>query len=239
MPRSRRLIFPGAPHHVIQRGHNKERCFFRERDFVLYLGLLQEYARKHGCQIHAYVLMTNHVHLLVTPGDERSISEMLRSVHQQYVQFVNREYGRCGSAWQGRFHLSYVDTASYFMTCQRYIELNPVRAGMVQRAGDYAWSSHRHNAFGAPCGLLTPHATYLSLAESEDRRRSAYRELFRAEIPEDCLQRIRIAAAGNRPLGDDAFLESLRPIMGEAVTRQQPGPKPRPKAIETMHDQLF
>ena len=227
MPRSRRFILPGQPYHVIQRGHNKSRTFYALRDYELYLGLLEEYAVETGTSVHAYVLMTNHVHLLVTPPDRDGLSELMSRVNQRFVQAVNRRHSRCGSSWQGRFKSSLVDTASYFITCQRYIELNPVRARMVASPADYRWSSFGQNALGLPGSFVTPHARYTSLAGDEAGRQHAYLRLFDQPITDEQLMRIRMAAAGNRPLGDDAFLERLAREYGVAVKRRQRGPAPK------------
>ena len=233
MPRRARLIVPEAPHHIIQRGHNKARVFYGREDYELYLGLLQEHAPESGCDLHAYVLMTNHVHLLLTPRARESFSRLMATVNQRYVQSVNRRKGRCGSSWQGRFRSCLVDTESYFLTCQRYIELNPVRAGMVRRPADYAWSSYSANALGLPCPMLTPHPCFLSLGELDEARRRRYRALFEAPITQDELDRIRLAAAGNRPLGDDAFLDRMEARFGIRVRRATRGPpQRRPSAGE-------
>lgn len=225
------MIFPGEPHHVTQRGHNRERCFHVRGDHVLYLGLLREHAAETGCAVHAYVLMPNHVHLLVTPPERDSISELLSRVNQRYVQSLNRHHGRCGTAWQGRFHASVVDSRSYFMTCQRYIELNPVRAGLARRAEEYPWSSFHTYALGRPSPVpLAEHAAYLALGPDEACRRTQYAALFEAELPQHMIDRIRIAAMGGRPLGDDAFIETMRAKYGPVVARQKRGPKARREA---------
>jgi putative transposase len=207
MPRAnRRTLLPGYPLHVLQRGHNKTRCFAGDTDHDLYLGLLQEYSKRHACAIHAYVLMGNHIHLLVSPPDIPSISRLMRDVNQIYGQRFNRKSDRCGSVWQGRFKASLVDSAAYFLTCQRYIELNPVRAGMVVDPGSYAWSSHLTNAAGRPSTFVIPHRRYIELGASEESRRKAYRALFVEPIREEELSRIRNAVQRGRPIGDDEFV---------------------------------
>lgn len=227
MPRTARFILPGEPHHVIQRGHNKAQTFFSAKDYELYLGLLEEHASANGCLVHAFVLMTNHVHLLLTPGCKDSISGLMATINQRFVQSVNRRLSRCGSSWQGRFKSSLVDTDSYFLTCQRYIELNPVRARIVPSPQDYPWSSFRHHALDETLGFLTDHEVFLSLGKTGAERRETYAALFATRLPAAQIDRIRIAAAGNRPLGDDFFLERLRIAHGIRVRRERPGPRPQ------------
>src|SRR5687768_7672305 len=191
MPRPlRRWLLPGYPVHVIQRGHNRSRVFNSDSDHVLYLGLLQEHSRRHECAVHAYVLMTNHVHLLVSPPDAVRLSKLMQDVNQMFVQHVNRHQNRCGSAWQGRFKACLVDTANYFLTCQRYVELNPVRAGMVESPCLYPWSSYATNAGGRPSGLVKPHRTFLGLGVTPESRQAVYRGLFDEAITDELLGRI-------------------------------------------------
>ena len=227
MARLKRMVLPGYPHHIVQRGHNRQPCFHGADDCALYLGLLKEYSNEHCCAVHAYVLMTNHVHLLVTPEDAGGISAMLRIVNQRFVQSVNRRRERCGSSWQGRFRSSVVQSDAYLITCQRYIEMNPVRARMVGSAGDYRWSSFHANATGMPDLLVTPHATYIALHQDERRRRLRYAELFAKDLPEAEIDRIRLAARGGRPLGDEAFVAALARRLGPGVVIRKRGPQPR------------
>ncbi|HEX5128277.1 MAG TPA: transposase, partial [Usitatibacter sp.] len=177
-----------------------------DADRCLYLGLLQEYSKRHSCAVHAYVLMTNHIHLLVSPPEIPSISRMMRSVNQIFGQHLNRKNNRCGSVWQGRFKACVVDTKSYFLNCQRYIELNPLRAGMVGHPGRYAWSSYRNNGEGEPSELISPHGTFLALGSTPLVRQATYRAFLEVPVPEEELSRIRTAIQRNRPLGDDAFV---------------------------------
>ena len=141
MPRRARLRFAGVPLHIIQRGNNRTACFFAEQDYRFYLHDLGELARRFECGVHAYALMTNHVHLLITPSATDSASLLMKHLGQRYVQYVNRVYRRSGTLWEGRFKSSLVQRQSYVLKCQRYIELNPVRAGMVPHPRDYPWSS--------------------------------------------------------------------------------------------------
>ena len=146
MPRKPRFNIVGIPQHVIQRGNNREPCFYSEQDYQRYLKDLSDSAKKHDCRIHAYVLMTNHVHLLVTPMVEHGISNMMQALGRRYVYYINKNYQRSGTLWEGRYKASLIDSERYLLTCMRYIELNPVRAKMVEHPGEYPWSSYQANA---------------------------------------------------------------------------------------------
>ena len=186
-----------------------------DADHSLYLGLLQEYAKRHACAIHAYVLMSNHIHMLVSPPDIPSISRLMRDVNQIFGQHVNRKNDRCGSVWQGRFKASLVDSKGYFLTCQRYIELNPVRAGMVVKPGAYAWSSYATNGEGRPSALVAAHRQYLDLGSTAESRQATYRGLFGVPISEEEISKIRTAIQRSRPLGDDAFVREVEAYQTE------------------------
>ena len=227
MPRTSRLRVPGYPLHVVQRGHNRDRCFFEPSGYELYLGLLREFAKEHECDIHAYVLMPNHVHLLVSQQDSWGVTRLMRSVNQRYVQHVNRTYKRTGSTWQGRYWASIVETDGYLFTCYRYIERNPVRAGLVADAAAYSWSSHRRNAHGAGSLVVTPHALYAGLGSDDAARCAAYRTMFELPLCEAQLQSIREAVRGGRPLGSESFLETMAGRCGVPTTRGRPGRKPK------------
>ena len=227
MSRTARLRIPDYPLHVVQRGHNRNRCFFEPSGFELYLGLLGEFGKKHECSIHAYVCMPNHVHLLLSQRDPWAVTRLMRSVNQRYVQHVNRTYKRTGSTWQGRYWASIVDTDEYFFTCHRYIEQNPVRAQLVDDAALYPWSSHARNAHGASSLVVTPHDLYVGLGGNEMERCAAYRALFASELSDADLLRIREAAHGGRPLGSETFLETMSVRLGVPTRKGKPGPKPR------------
>lgn len=200
MPRRARLLLPGYPLHIIQRSHNRQPCFLQRSDFLHYLEWLAEYSRSYDASIHAYVLMTNHVHLMASLEDIALLPELMKSIAQNYAQYLNRRCERCGSVWQGRYYSSPVTTDRYFLTCQRYIELNPVRASMVDSPARYRWSSYSGNAGLLADDLLTPHTTYLGLGGDESRRYAAYRGLFADAIAPGDLALIRDAISGNRPL---------------------------------------
>ncbi|HEX5130295.1 MAG TPA: transposase, partial [Usitatibacter sp.] len=160
---ARRNLLPGYPLHVIQRGHNRDTCFRSDAGRILYLGLLEESSKRQGCAVHAFVLMTNHVHLVVSPPEIPPFSKMMKDLNQGFAQFVNRRNNRCGSVWQGRPRALMIDSESYLLTCQRYVEDNPVRAGMVQSPWLYPWSSYSTNAVGRKSSLVTPHPIYSRL----------------------------------------------------------------------------
>jgi putative transposase len=214
---------------VLQRGHNRARCFGSDADHVLYLGLLQQFSKRHECAVHAYALMTNHVHLLVSPPDAACLAGMMRGVNQVFVQHVNRHQNRCGSVWQGRYKTCLVDSSSYFLTCQRYIELNPVRARMVDSPSEYPWSSYPTNASGQGSLLLTPHAVYLDLGATQERRQATYRGLFDEVITAESLGKIRAAVNSGWPLGDEAFVQEVESRLGIKTVPGKPG---RPKSQE-------
>ena len=214
MARLPRLYFPGCPQHVIQRGNNREACFYDEADYKAYLSFLKEAASKYQVVIHAFVLMTNHVHLLATPRDEQGISRLMQAQGRKYVQYFNFTHGRTGTLWEGRYKSTLVDSDSYLLTVYRYIELNPVRAGMVSHASEYPWSSYQSNALGKPIQLLTPHALYLQLGKTEAERQDAYRSLFRGKMPERELMTIREATNKAWVLGDDRFKAKIEAKTG-------------------------
>lgn len=167
MPRKPRMYLPDVPCHVIQRGNNREASFFTVRDYQFYLECLHDASQRYGVLIHAYVLMTNHVHLLVTPIKKHSISSVMQSIGRRYVQYINQTYRRTGTLWEGRHKASLVDEENYLLTCMRYIELNTVRANLVSQPSEYRWSSYRCNASTEENKLIFRHSTYESLAKLE------------------------------------------------------------------------
>jgi putative transposase len=209
MPRKPRFNVPGYPQHAIQRGNNREPCFFGPADCHYYLDCLNRACRRFPCDVHAYVLMTNHVHLLVTPLSDFALSQVMQSVGRRYVRYINHEYGRSGTLWEGRYKASLVDRDEYLLACQRYIEMNPVRAGMVAHPGDYPWSSYRHHAHGAADDVLTVHPLHLGLGPDAPSRQQAYRELFRGEIADHQLHEIRHALNHELALGGERFKQRI------------------------------
>ena len=209
MPRKPRFYLPGVPAHLVQRGHSREPVYFEKDDYTAYLHWMEEAAQRYDCAVHAYVLMTNHVHILVTPGKQNSISLMMQYVGRRYVPYINATYGTSGSIWEGRYKASMIHDEEYLLTCMRYIELNPVRAGMVKSPGAYRWSSYRVNGQGARTDILQPHPLYLQLGSSAKQRLEAYRELFKVHIDSDQLKDIRAAWQTGTPLGNDYFREKI------------------------------
>jgi putative transposase len=225
MPRRPRLALPGIPWHIIQRGNNRSACFYDDSDYLFYLDTLAEQAEKVHCRIHAYVLMTNHVHLLLTPKEEDSAALLMKHLGQRYVQFINRSYRRSGTLWEGRFKSCLAQDETYVLTCHRYIELNPVRANMVDHPGDYRWSSYQANGEGRTNPLLTPHPEYLGLGLSDRERQAAYRALFRTHLDPETLENIRNATNGNYVLGSSRFQQEISAMLQRRVT---PGRSGRP-----------
>ena len=223
MPRQPRYFIPQIPQHVIQRGVDRQAVFFKAQDYELYLDTLREAAHRTECSVHAYVLMTNHTHLLITPGSERSLPLLMQAMGRGYVQKLNRQYNRTGSLWQGRYKASLVQNDRYLLTCYRYIELNPVRAGMVRHPSDYPYSSYHHNATGQADPLLKIHSTYRSLAATQEQRLSTYRALFADEISPELLALVRTTTNACRVLGDDRFKDQIEAMIGRSVRPGKPG----------------
>lgn len=238
MPRHARLRIAGLPVHLVQRGNNRGRCFSSEADLSLYLGLVNQFSRDCGIDIHAYVLMPNHVHLLATPGTTACVSAFMKQVGQRYAQYYNRTHGRTGAFWEGRFHSSIVDTDGYFLTCQKYIELNPVRAGLCRNAAGYEWSSFGANALGRPSMFLKPHAQYLALGKDTISRRERYVPLVEAGVAEDDLLAIRRSITSGYALGSEAFVDYVEKQLGRRARPGMPGKPPatRPGGLRTLFD---
>ncbi|MBI4194887.1 MAG: transposase [Betaproteobacteria bacterium] len=209
MPRRTRLNLADVPQHIIQRGNNRQATFFAEEDYRFYLDCLLEAARKYDCQIYAYVLMTNHVHLLASAPQRYALSRMMQHLGRRFVRHINRVYQRSGTLWEGRFKASLVDTEIYFLRCLRYIECNPVRARMVADPADYRWSSYRAHALGLPDKLVVAHEQYERLGETDGERQSAYRALFRSELALTELNEIRDTVNCGWPLGGERFRDEI------------------------------
>jgi putative transposase len=229
MSRHPRLILPAVPLHIIQRGNNRGLCFAGTSDFLVYLTLLRQYAAETACHVHAYVLMTNHVHLLLSTSSRAGPSVLMRRLGQHYVQYFNRRQRRSGTLWEGRFRSCLVDSERYLLVCQRYIELNPVRAGMVETPEAYPWSSYRANALGTDDPLVTPHLVYTGLGAHDVDRRAAYRHLFLEELSEQLLTEIRRAGNSNRPLGPASFVDEVANTVGQRPVQRRRG---RPRTNE-------
>lgn len=229
MPRRPRTHLDNVPLHIVQRGHNRDACFFGDDDYHAYRHWLGEALRETGCRLHAWVLMTNHVHLLLTPTHAEAVPKLLISLGRRYVQHVNRTYDRTGTLWDSRYKSSLIDAETYLLACMRYIELNPVRAGMVSDPAHYRWSSYRQNGLGQSDPLLSPHPVYEALAIDAEERRSAYRALFRAQLDDAAIADIRLALNQSQPLGGSRFHEQIARTTGEG-RRAKPRGRPR-KAV--------
>lgn len=228
MARKLRFIPAGIPQHIIQRGNNRQICFGAEEDFKAYLHWLREYARKYEVSIHAWVLMTNHVHLLCTPKNQNGISRMMQALGQSYVRYFNFTYQRTGTLWEGRFKSCIVNAPEYLFHLYRYIELNPVRAMMVNDPAEYAWSSYRCNGLGKQRGLLTPHDLYMQLGSGAKERQQNYRALFITHVENDLLDDIRKATQQGMVLGNKRFIDELESLSGRRLQVKRPG---RPKKV--------
>lgn len=227
MARQPRFFVPEGALHVVQRGNNREPIFAADADFRFFVTSLSEASERHGLAIHAYVLMTNHVHLVVTPSHEDSLPKTLQSVGRRYVQFFNRLYRRTGTLWEGRYRATLIDSDEYLLTCMRYVELNPVRAGMVDRPSTYEWSSHRANAYARLDPLVTFHSLYRALAESDEARALAYRTLFEIALPSTQVDLIRETTNKNWALGNDRFRQQIETLAGRRTAPVRRGPPAR------------
>ena len=231
MPRRARHYIPGQPYHIVQRGNNREACFIEEENYQFYLELWQSVSARYGVDVHAYCLMTNHIHFLATPEESDSLSNTLKVVGSRYAQYINRKYQRTGTLWEGRHRASLIQSDRYLLTCYRYIELNPVRACMVERPEEYRWSSYQSNGWG-DSGWLTGHDEYLRLGNEMETRLLAYRELFLYQLSEHDLHSIRQAAHYSQPLGDDRFCHQMEEKYGVRLGHKQRG-RPRRVDLET------
>lgn len=222
MARIPRIDLPGIAQHIVQRGNDRQACFADDADYLHYRQELGEAALKHACTLHAYVLMTNHVHLLVTPQLPGASSRMMQAIGRRYVGCFNARYRRTGTLWEGRFKSALVDSERYVLACYRYIELNPVRAGMAATALDYRWSSHGHNAHGIPDPRIHPHPTYHALGASPAERLIAYQHLFDDRLPDSDADALRLATNQQKIWGSERFRRQI-----EALTERELDVRPR------------
>jgi putative transposase len=226
MPRRPRLHLDAVPLHIVQRGHNRQPCFFAEEDYHAYLHWLGEALKREGALLHAYALMTNHAHLLVTPEHGKSVPRIMIALGRRYVQYINISYRRTGTLWDSRYKSSLIQAEDYLLLCQRYIELNPVRAALVDDPAHYRWTSYRRNALGQANPLLTPHDLYLRLGRSAAKRQDSYRALFRTALDRAAIEDIRLALNQNQPLGNGRFLDEIERMTGQ---RREARPRGRPR----------
>jgi REP-associated tyrosine transposase len=226
VPRRSRIRLDCVPLHIVQRGRNREPCFFAEDDYLSYLHWLGEALGEAECALHAYVLMNNHVHLLLTPRKAEAVPRLMISLGRRYVQYVNRSYRRTGPLWDSRYKSSLVQAETWLLACQRYIELNPVRAAMVEDPGHYRWTSYRANALGQADACLTRHALYRALGQDDKARQAAYRALFRAQPDLAAIDAIRLALNQSQPLGNERFYARIEKMTG---VRREAKPRGRPR----------
>jgi putative transposase len=231
MARLPRFDIPGIAQHTVQRGVDRQACFARDDDYLGYRQALGEAALRFGCQLHAYVLMTNHVHLLATPIEAGAVSRMMQAIGRRYVGGFNARYGRTGTLWEGRFKAALVESERHVLACHCYIELNPVRAGMVHAAGDYRWSSYGSNAEGRIEAYLHPHAEYLRLGPDLHSRRAAYRALFAEAIGPADTDALRRHTQQQRVWASDRFRLQIEHLTSRAVGVRTRG-RPRRNALD-------
>jgi putative transposase len=235
MARLPRFVIPGQPQHVIVRGNNREAIFYADADYQFYLDKLKLACDKHGCDLHAYVLMTNHAHLLITPHNEESLAKALQMIGRYYVQYFNFTYQRTGTLFEGRYKATLIDSEHYLLSCYRYIELNPVRAAMVAHPSEYPWSSYAVNALGMDERvLLVPHSEYLLLGADASTRQAAYRALFKTRISEKTLEDIRESTNKSWVLGSDRFKAQIEAKTGRVTAPRARGGDRKSEKFKTM-----
>lgn len=228
MPRLPRLCLPGITQHIIQRGNNRQACFGAEEDFITYAHLLTEYATQYNVHIHAWVFMTNHIHLLATPTTNNGISQMMQAIGRRYVRYFNHTYRRSGTLWEGRFKSCLISAPEYLLTCQRYIELNPVRANMVNHPSVYKWSSYRFHTQhdeNLSTQFWTPHPIYIGLGKTQKQRSENYHSFFKGHIDDTEIHHIRQTTQQNMVLGNDRFKQEIEQLTGRRTNPLQRGPK--------------
>lgn len=223
MARLARVTVPGYPYHIIQRGNNRQIVFASVADRQVLLDLLLEGAGKFGVAVHAYVLMDNHFHLLATPQAANSLSLMMQSVGRRYVRYFNDRQRRTGTLWEGRYKSALIQTDRYLLACMVYFDLNPVRAGLVAQAQEYAWSSHGHYAGLRIDKLVSPHALLWELGNTPFARESSYRELVQAGVTAQQQAALTQSVMSGWALGDPDFVEGLQKTTGWRLSKASPG----------------
>jgi putative transposase len=236
MPRRSRVHIDEVPLHIVQRGHNRQACFFAEEDYHTYLHWLNEALRKEHCALHAYALMTNHVHLLLTPKEAKTVPKLIIALGRRYVQYINTTYRRTGTLWDSRYKSSLIQAETYLLACQRYIELNPVRADMVDEPAHYRWTSYRNNALGQASAILTPHPLFQALGKTAEERQNAYRALFRTQLDAEAINDIRLALNQSQPLGNERFYQHIEQMTGQ---RREGKPRGRPRVTKEEGDAVM
>ena len=231
MARLPRLTLPGFPHHIIQRGNNRQAIFASAADYQTLLDLLDASARKFGVAIHAYVLMANHFHLLATPHSTDALSQMMQALGRRYVRYFNDSQKRSGTLWEGRYRSTVIQAERYLLPCMAYMDLNPVRAGVVAQARDYPWSSHGHYIGQRTDKLITPHSLVWELGNTPFAREAAYAERVREGISPVQQTTLTDAALRGWALGDPEFVAELQKITHRRVTKSTAGRPGSPQII--------
>jgi putative transposase len=227
MPRTGRVVLPNTPHHIVQRGHNRNSVFAEVRDCHYYLANLQEWKTALGCRLYAYCLMTNHVHLIVDPGGKPdALALLMKHVAARQTRFVNALEGRTGSLWDGRYKSSAIETDRYLLACCRYVELNPVRARMAGAPEDYLWSSYRHKVALAKSPVVDLDPGYLALGSDPKERQARYRRWVAEAIPRGEWQLIRDAVQRGQLTGSPRFVEQVQQRIGRRLVQRGRG-RPR------------
>ncbi len=231
MPRKARIVVPNTPHHIIQRGHNRQTVYTSDEDYQYYLETLWEWKEKLNCRLYSYCLMTNHVHLIIEPGDDvTSLGKLMKRLAGRQTRYVNALEKRTGSLWEGRFKSHPIQTDQYLITCCRYVELNPVRAKMVSAAEDYPWSSHRAKVGLNDNRKVDEDSCYRALGENVMQRQVHYKALVNTDISGAELKSIREAAQYGHPYGSQRFKDEIEQKLGERLTLQKRG-RPRKLSI--------
>jgi putative transposase len=223
MARLPRLTVPGYPHHIIQRGNNRQPIFSSRADYETLLGLLDEHARQAKVAIHAYVLMSNHFHLLATPDDPNGIPRTMQSVGRRYVRYFNQTQGRTGTLWEGRYRSTLIQAERYLLACMAYIDLNPVRAGLTETAGDYPWSSYSHYVGLRVDRLITPHALYWELGNTPFAREAAYASMVAAGITPTQREAMTGSVLKGWALGEADYIADLQKRTTRRVSKTRVG----------------
>ena len=238
MPRLPRVAPAGVAQHVMQRGNNRQACFFEEADYLACLHWLKSAAEHADVAVHAYALMTNHVHLLVTPGREGAIGALMQYLGRHYVHYINKKYRRSGTLWERRYRACLIETETYLMQVYRYIDLNPVRAGLVAQAPDYRWSSARMNLGLQRADQVTAHAQYLALGHDAPGRGDAYRALLDEGSPAEELDATSQALNTGQALGARRFIEQIEAQQQRRIHHQAPGRRRKGPTTDTDDQQL-
>lgn len=236
MARLPRLTVPGYPHHLIQRGNNRQPIFATESDYEALLSMLEENARRLQVEVHAYVLMTNHFHLLATPAAQEGLPLLMQAVGRGYVRYFNQRQGRTGTLWEGRYRSTLIEADRYLLACMAYVDLNPVRAGVAPSARDYPWSSHRHYVGIRNERLVTPHPLYWSLGNTPFAREAAYAELVDAGVSAQQQQALTDSALRGWALGSPDYVADLQKRTERRLARRKPGRPPGPPSSESVPD---